>query len=51
MQNDPLKPPTFRRRPRGLVMTLFALFVAFLVLAMLAPQPDLFQAIAEQGAL
>ena len=45
MPNDPLKIPDTRRRPRLLVMVLLALFVALLILAMLAPQPDLLAAL------
>lgn len=45
--NDPLRIPTGRRGPSRAVIIIFGLFVAFLFLAVLVPQPDLFEAIAE----
>ena len=45
--NDPLKIPTGRRGPSRAVIIIFGLFVALLFLSVLAPQPDLFEAIAE----
>lgn len=45
--HDPLKIPKGRGGPSPTVIIIFGLLVAMLFLAVLAPQPDLFEAIAE----
>lgn len=49
MPNDPLKVPSSRRRPRGLVMVLLALFVALMILSVVAPQPDLLEMVSQRA--